>query len=328
MYKAGAPFTSQLEKQDPSAQYKGTGWEKYDAYQRQLKRFDIRVFGRESDCLQKFFATADSAALFPEYVARAVKQGAEEAKVLELISASRTNTNSMDYRTIVSLTGQEDSAVIVEEGGFLPETAIKLRENLVRLHKRGRMLCASYEALKFQRIDLFTVALRQIGACIAKAQLKDAVEVLINGDGNENPAQVIKTAKSGEVGYTDLLNLWNSFGDYEMNVLLASPDMMLKLLQIKELQDPATGLNFQGTGRLSTPLGAVLVKSSAVPEGTVVGLDRRFALETVTAGDVLVEYDKLIDCQLERAAVTAIAGFSKLFPEAVKVLKVLEEQAR
>jgi len=34
-----------------------------------------------------------------------------------------------------------------------------------------------------------------------------------------------------------------------------------------------------------------------------------------------VEYDKLINTQLERAAVTSIYGFSKIFPGAVKDLK-------
>ena len=42
----------------------------------------------------------------------------------------------------------------------------------------------------------------------------------------------------------------------------------------------------------------------------------------MTAGDILVDYDKLIDTQLERAAVTSISGFAKLFPQAVKVLKL------
>jgi hypothetical protein len=41
----------------------------------------------------------------------------------------------------------------------------------------------------------------------------------------------------------------------------------------------------------------------------------------VTAGGVTVEYDKLINTQLERAAVTCISGFSKVFPGAVKVMK-------
>ena len=38
--------------------------------------------------------------------------------------------------------------------------------------------------------------------------------------------------------------------------------------------------------------------------------------------DVTVEYDKLIDRQLERAAVTVISGFAKVFPEASRVLEV------
>ena len=50
-----------------------------------------------------------------------------------------------------------------------------------------------------------------------------------------------------------------------------------------------------------------------VPSGKLIGLDRRYALEMVQAGDVAVEYDKLIDRQLERAAVTSIAGFASSF---------------
>ena len=45
-------------------------------------------------------------------------------------------------------------------------------------------------------------------------------------------------------------------------------------------------------------------------------------LEQVRAGDVLVEYDKLIDRQLERAAITSIAGFGKICTGAACVLNV------
>ena len=38
--------------------------------------------------------------------------------------------------------------------------------------------------------------------------------------------------------------------------------------------------------------------------------------------DVTVEYDKLIDRQLERAAVTTISGFAKVFKDASRVLEV------
>ena len=37
-------------------------------------------------------------------------------------------------------------------------------------------------------LDLFSVTLRQIGAYIARMHLKDAIDVLMNGDGNNNAA--------------------------------------------------------------------------------------------------------------------------------------------
>ena len=61
---------------------RGTALEGLDAFQRQLKRFDIKVKGAGSDVVEKFFRTADSAVLFPEYIARSVRQGMEEADLL------------------------------------------------------------------------------------------------------------------------------------------------------------------------------------------------------------------------------------------------------
>jgi hypothetical protein len=104
--------------------------------------------------------------------------------------------------------------------------------------------------------------------------------------------------------------------------MLCGGDVMVQLLQIKELQDPLTGLNFQGTGSLKSPLGADLYRTDAVPAGKLIGLDRRYALELIQAGEVSVEYDKLIDRQLERAAITSISGFGKICADAVKVLTV------
>lgn len=74
-HEAGRTFTQVLEEQDPSEQYKGTGLEGLDAFQRQLKRFDIKVKGAGSDVVEKFFRTSDSAVLFPEYIARSRTAG-------------------------------------------------------------------------------------------------------------------------------------------------------------------------------------------------------------------------------------------------------------
>ena len=323
--EAGRSFTQTLEREDPSEAYKGTPLEGLDAYQRQLKRFDIKVKGAGSDVVEKFFASAQSAVLFPEYIARSVRQGMEETNLLPQITAAVTQFNGMDYRSIASVPEKEDKSLRrVEERASIPQTEIRTQENLVRLHKRGRMLVASYEAIRYQKLDLFSVTLRQIGAYINRMHLEDAIDVILNGDGNDNPAQVISLPENsgGKLSYGDLVDFWTKFDPYEMNTLLVSGDVMLQLLKLSELQNPLTGLNFQGTGKLTTPLGAELLRTSALGSGTLIGLDRRYALEMVQGSDVLVEYDKLIDRQLERAAITSVSGFAKLFVDAAKVLEL------
>ena len=324
MYQqAGRSFSQVLEGQDPSEQYRGTPLEGLDAFQRQLKRFDIRVKGPVSDPVEKFFRTSDSAVLFPEYVARAVRQGIEEGDLIPQITAAVTQFDGMDYRSITTESGGTEKQLHqVEEGAQIPSTTIRVRDNLVRLRKRGRMLVASYEAVRYQKLDLFSVALRQMGAHISRMHLEDAVEVLLLGDGNENAAEVTQTGAADALTYDDLVSFWAKFDPYTLNTMLVSGPMMVKLLKLPEFQNPLTGLNFQGTGQLATPMGAALLRSGAVPDDTIIGLDRRFALEMVQGGEVSVEYDKLIDRQLERAAITSISGFAKLFSDASRALEL------
>ena len=57
--EAGKSFTQVLEAADPSENYRGTPLEGLDAFQRQLKRFDIHVKGSRSDVVEKFFRTTE-----------------------------------------------------------------------------------------------------------------------------------------------------------------------------------------------------------------------------------------------------------------------------
>src|SRR5699024_8858709 len=98
----------------------------------QLKRFDIKVKGAGSDPVEKFFRTADSAVLFPEYIARSVRQGMEEANLLPAITAATTRFEGMDYRSITAEAGGgEKELKAVDEGAAIPATTIKVQANLV-----------------------------------------------------------------------------------------------------------------------------------------------------------------------------------------------------
>lgn len=315
MYNLG--FTKTLESIDPSEAYEGTDLAGLDAYERQLKRFNIKVKGQNSDIVDSFFQTTDSAVLFPEFVKRSVLMGMETSNTLHSIVATVTNVENNDYRTIKSTTDSSaDSAV--SETNELPKTVIQTKNNLVTMKKRGRVIATSYEALRHKRLDLFAVTLRKIGADIARAQLGDAVDILVNGDESGTAAGTVSPISSSGIAYADLVELWANLSGYELNTILANTETMQALLALSELQDAQTILNFKGAGQVVTPLGATLHRVDAVAENTIVGFDKNCALEMVQVGDLIVDYDKLIDKQLERATVSATAGFAKIFADSAK----------
>ena len=141
MYRqSGMSFTQVLESLDPSENYRGTALEGTDAFQRQLKRFGIRAKGPGSSPVEKFFSTTDSAVLFPEYIARTVRQGVEENDILPSIVATTTVIDSMDYRSIYSNAKDGDKALLgVAEGTAIPETQIKTKEHLAKQHISASM---------------------------------------------------------------------------------------------------------------------------------------------------------------------------------------------
>ena len=118
----------------------------------------------------------------------------------------------------------------------------------------------------------------------------------MNGDGNNNAADAYEigsgsgkiSGTAGTLTYSALLEFWSKFDPYSMNTMLVSNDVMLQMLKLSEFQNPLTGLNFQGTGTLSTPLGAKLLRTSAVPAGKLIGLDKNYALEHICGSEVMV----------------------------------------
>lgn len=327
MYGTGRSFTQTLEGLDPSESYKGTDMQGLDAYQRQLKRFGIKPSGSDSSAVGKFFQTSDAAVLFPEYVSRAVRYGMDEASFLPDIIAATTNIDSMDYRAMnLEMTSANAEMKTLSEGDTLATADFTVSDRTIRLKKRGRMITTSYDVLRFQRLDVISIALKRIGAYLAQSLMADAVDVLLNGDNTKKKNGAIECALSEDVyTYSELIDFWNGFAPYEMNTILASPSVTATLLKMDEFRDATAGLNFHGTGKLITPFGANLIKSSHVTkEDMMIGLDKNCSLEMVKVGDIETDYGKLVDRQLEQIAITAITGFARILPGSVKTLAKAE----
>jgi hypothetical protein len=162
------------------------------------------------------------------------------------------------------------------------------------------------------KINVFAVTMKVIGRNIAQDKIKDAIDVLINGDGNSNPIGTVSAATAGTLAYIDVVNLEEAFEHFDPNLMLSSRDMRVKYKTLAEYKDK------NGPAMPEPPL-----KSAGMPAGKIIALDNKAALEEVyEKGGSLVEYDKIIDKQLENAVISEVSGWSILFRDAAKMLVV------
>ena len=315
-------FSEILEELDPTENYEGTSLFNMDAFQRQLKRFDIHVNGKNSDTVEKFFSTKDSQVLFPEYISRCIGGEIEEDQnSVKNLVANTIKIDNPAYKNVIIDHDKKDNEIKeIEEGNALPEINISLKENNIKIKKIGFVLNASYEALQYQKLSVFNIFLKQIGIKFNKYLFQNAIKTIIDGDGNKNESTKINLKK--EIKYGDLIDIFIKLKPYNLTTIVVSPLAMQKILTISEFSQHQTGLNFQNTGTLNHLLGAKLICSTALKETVIVALDKKFTLNYILAQNLNIESDKIIDKQLNQSVVTMRYAFSKLCKDASIVTSV------
>lgn len=311
LYTTGKSFTDALESIDPSENYRGTPLEGLDAYERQLKRFDIKVSGPNSDSIAKFYKTVDSAVLFPEYISRAVRTGIDRNDKVDKVVATTTEIDSLDYRSIRFNDSMDFDLREVNEGTVFSECLVSLNDERTKLKKYGKILTGSYEAIKFQKLDLFSIILKRIGDNISNSQFLSAIDVI-----TENEKCNAYTGDITDMTYDKLIDIWTMCYPYNMNTIIASKNVFASILKLPEMRDANAGLDFHGTGKIVTPFGAEIICPVTTGDDFILGIDRNNTIEKVQSGGVCTEFDKLIDRQIERAAISTIVGFSPIYGNA------------
>lgn len=303
---SGKSFTAALEELDPSAAYMGTELQSLDAFERQLKRYNIKVSGGNCDCVEKFFTSTDTAVLFPEFVRRCIAKGFDDT-VLSSVTAVNTTCESSQYLGCVLDDSVEYSTTA--QAVSLPQSVVTEGKNAVILEKYGRLINASYEAVRKQRLDVFGVMLRGIGIKLAVSVAKKAMSVL---------AADAETVSASTLSYGSLTELYGKFDCFDMTTIIANPADASKIVAMEQLSDT----KISAEGKMLLPFGSELLKSSAVEKNTIVGIDKNFALEFISSSGLVLETDKLIDRQLDCISISITCGFRKLTPEAVKKIVV------
>lgn len=303
-------FVQALEGLDPSAQYADTPLAGLDAYERQLKRFDIRISGPQCDRVEKFFTSTESAVLFPEFVRRAVQQGMD-ASMLSEITAVETHTDSSQYLGCTITETDSYGAATSQSDALTASTILEATSALV-LDKYGRVVKASYEAVRRQRLDVFAVFLRSVGMQLAQALMQQAITTLTAEAGSSS------TKAGSALAYSDLATLYGKFTTYNMNTLLVSPKVAATILAMAEMEDVVPVEQAQ----VRLPFGTVLCKVPQMSDNVIIGLDKNFALEMVTGSNLILETDRLIENQLDLITVSLQCGFRVLMKNAVHKMTV------
>jgi hypothetical protein len=166
----------------------------------------------------------------------------------------------------------------------------------------------------------FKVLLWYVGFRMQTDKISLVVETILNGDGNDNPAEVITSASSGSLTYNDLVKLWAEFAPFEMNHIVCHIDSLKTILAMDEFKDPLAGYRFGHTGQLFTPLGATMVRCDTVAADRVIGLDTRFAIEEIISQPLMVEYDKIIEQKFEEAVISESVTYAKVLRETSMIL--------
>jgi len=212
-HEAGLSLSAYYEQIQPTPD-----GSRLDAYERQLQRFNIRtqddlVRGVIASTVEEFWTptrfdgskltTADWAAegtrfesnepqswaLFPEFINRILRVQPLAEDVLSSLVAVTTPINSASYQAIyLQDTLAERQLSRTAEGAELARMFVKLAFQAKGLVKYGIALEMTYEILRRLRLPIFTVIVERVRSQIRLDQAAEAVDVLVNGDGNNNSA--------------------------------------------------------------------------------------------------------------------------------------------
>jgi len=302
-----------------------------DAYEQALMHFGIKVRGERASTGDAFFTDPNARVLFPEFLVREFRFAENEGKdelLLSDIIASRVGINSGAYRAEYIDEDQSAEALEVAEGADLPMVIVKRHEQAIRLYKYGAQLKMSYEAVRRARLDHLATFIRKIAMDTRRAKVRRAVEVLINGDGNGNPAPN-RNSTNTTITFEDIVDLVIDFENgFEPNVLVGDKGTIirdvLKLDIFTAKDSTAAGASFRDRGEWPKPLGKDLryVEDADVITKKLLAVDKRFALEEVyeQGADQLVETDRLITSQFNVITFSEVTGFAKVFTGASRTL--------
>lgn len=269
--------------------------------------------------VEKAFNTNSLQSVFPIFFDTNIVAGLLADPVLARLVSRSVAVNSHNA-THIKMTDIDGDHLMGEagEGTSFIQLIIKEAERAIKLRKFGGEILWTYEVMRLQRLDVLAESLQRIGTRYNQLKTDFALATLIDGDGAGDGAVTgSAAATTGTPIYSDLITAEFAFTQgYMPDTIVAPYQVLVKLLNMVQYQDPLAGVLHQTTGAIPRPLGMDLVRWDATGRistylsTTAVMFQSDRALVEYTEGGVITESERIIKAQWERSVVSEWVGYA------------------
>ena len=300
-------------------------------------------FGIESSSVFTFFTTNENKNLFPEFVIRQLRQISGMQPIInELVASTRTITGDSARQIILDLSntpaGKKNKQSLkyrrIAEGANIPFAELKLGEQAIKIFKYGTGVRATYEVLRRTTIDMFRKQMELVSLQASYDEVAAIIDIIVNGDGNTNPATVYKAtdlnedATEGKIDEITLVKFLVKQAPFNFDTILVDEDIYTQICTILMDKNLTNAINPQVN--FNFPQGLLsnlnVIYSEDLPltssgKHQIIGLAKQYAIEkTIEAGSIINEVSKTVENQTQLAVMTENAGFNKIDSRASAIL--------
>lgn len=258
---------------------------------------------------------------------------------LSELVAITTPIEGQDYRAFYMTYDAEQLRTFrLGETAEIPIAKLSDAERTIQLKKFGRGLKASYEQMRRMRVDKLALQIAYMAVQAEVDKVAAALYVLVNGDGNSGTTPTnynLTTLDTDATAGALTLKGWLAFKMKFANPYILGTGLMteavalqLALLNVGSANVPLANFNAGGMTQALTPINQTSDSvrygwTSEAPASTIVGFDRRFALERVTEiGGEIAEMERFITNQTEIMTMTEMDGYAIMDANATKTLTI------
>lgn len=306
---------------------------------------DNLEFGIQSSSMMKFFTTDENRNLFPEFVIRQLRQISGMPSIInDLVASTRVINGDSAKQVVLDLSntpaGQKNKQALkkrrIAEGANIPVAELKLGEVSIKIYKYGIGVKATYEVLRRTTVDMFRKQMELVSLQAGYDEVGAVIDVIVNGDGNTNPAVVYKAtelnpdATEGKLDEITLVKFLVKQAPFNYDTLIVDEEIYTQICTILMDKNLTNAINpkisFEFPQGLLSNLSVVYsedLEKTSDSKHQVIGLAKNYAIEkTIEAGSMINEVSKTVENQTQLAVMTENAGFNKIDSRASAILKL------